>query len=79
MIFRSIDAIAKRAGGSIRDVVAITVYLSDPRLIDPLMPIRHEVWADGNFPSSATITVSGFPLVGMLLEISAVAVIGDKK
>lgn len=77
-IFRSIDAIAKRAGGSIRDVVSITVYLSDPRLIDPLMPIRKEVWPDGNFPASATVTVSGLPLVGMMLEVSAIAVIGDK-
>jgi 2-iminobutanoate/2-iminopropanoate deaminase len=42
VIFRAIDAVVKRAGGSIKDVVTITVYLTDPRLIDPLMPIRRE-------------------------------------
>ena len=68
----------KRAGGSIKDVVNITVYLVDPRLLDPLMPIRREVWPDGNFPASTTITVHSLPAVGMMLEISAVAVIGDK-
>ena len=78
VIFRAIDAVAKRAGGGIKDVVAITVYLTDPRLIDPLMPIRKEVWPDGNFPASTTITVHSLPAVGMMLEISAVAVIGDK-
>jgi len=78
VIFRAIDAVVKRAGGSIKDVVTITVYLTDPRLIDPLMPIRREFWPDGNFPASTTITVHSLPAVGMMLEISAVAVIGDK-
>jgi 2-iminobutanoate/2-iminopropanoate deaminase len=77
-IFRAIDAVVKRAGGSIKDVVTITVYLTDPRLIDPLMPIRREFWPDGNFPASTTITIHSLPAVGMMLEISAVAVVGDK-
>lgn len=78
VIFRAIDAVVKRAGGSIKDVVTITVYLVDPRLLDPLMPIRREFWPEGNFPASTTITVHSLPAVGMMLEISAVAVVGDK-
>jgi 2-iminobutanoate/2-iminopropanoate deaminase len=78
VIFRAIDAVVKRAGGSIKDVVNITVYLTDPRLLDPLMPIRREFWPEGNFPASTTITVHSLPAVGMMLEISAVAVLGDK-
>lgn len=77
-IFKSIDAIAKRAGGSIKDVVSITVYLTDPRLLEPLQPIRREFWPDGNFPASTTITVHSLPFVGLMLEVSAVAVIGSK-
>jgi 2-iminobutanoate/2-iminopropanoate deaminase len=78
VIFRNIDAVVKRGGGSIKDVVTITVYLTDPRLIDPLMPIRREFWPEGNFPASTTITVHSLPAVGMMLEISAIAVVGDK-
>jgi 2-iminobutanoate/2-iminopropanoate deaminase len=78
VIFRAIDGVVKRAGGGLKDVVAITVYLTDPRLIDPLMPIRREFFPDGNFPASTTITVHSLPAVGMMLEISAIAVIGDK-
>lgn len=78
VIFRNIDAVVKRAGGSLKDVVNITVYLTDPRLIDPLIPIRQEFFPDGNFPASTTITVHSLPAVGMMLEISATAVIGDK-
>ena len=78
VIFRAIDAVVKRAGGGLKDVVTITVYLTDPRLIDPLMPIRREFFPEGNFPASTTITVHSLPAVGMILEISAIAVIGDK-
>ncbi|MBX9777539.1 MAG: RidA family protein [Xanthobacteraceae bacterium] len=78
VIFRNIDAVVKRAGGSLKDVVTITVYLTDPRLIDPLIPIRKEFFSEGNFPASTTITVHSLPAVGMMLEISAIAVIGDK-
>jgi 2-iminobutanoate/2-iminopropanoate deaminase len=78
VIFRAIDAVVRRAGGSLKDVVTITVYLTDPRLIDPLMPIRREFFPDENFPASTTITVHSLPAVGMMLEISAVAVVGDK-
>jgi 2-iminobutanoate/2-iminopropanoate deaminase len=78
VIFRAIDAVVKRAGGSLKDVVTITVYLTDPRLIDPLMPIRAEFFPAGNFPASTTITVHSLPAVGMMLEISAIAVLGDK-
>lgn len=78
VIFRAIDAVARRAGGSIKDVVNVTVYLTDPRLLEPLQPIRREFWPDGNFPASTTITVHSLPLVGMMLEISAIAVIGDE-
>ena len=78
VIFRAIDAVGKTRGGGLKDVVTITVYLTDPRLIDPLMPIRREFFPDGNFPASTTITVHSLPAVGMILEISAIAVIGDK-
>lgn len=79
VIFRAIDAAARRAGGSIDDVVNVTVYLTDPRLLEPLQPIRREFWPQGNFPASTTITVHSLPFVGMMLEISAIAVIGDKR
>lgn len=78
VIFRAIEAAAKRAGGSMKDVVNITVYLTDPRLLEPLIPIRHEFWPEGNYPASTSITVHSLPFVGMMIEVSAVAVIGDK-
>lgn len=77
-IFQGLDQILKRAGGSLRDITTVTVYLTDPRLLPRLGPIRREFFADGNFPASTTITVHSLPEVGMMLEIQAVAVIGGK-
>lgn len=78
MIFRSMERTLKRAGGSLQNLTTITVYLTDPRYLEPLMPVRREFFPDGNFPASTTITVSNLPLPGLLLEIQGTAVIGDK-
>lgn len=78
MIFRSMERTLKRAGGSLQSLTTITVYLTDPRYLEPLLPVRKEFFPDGNFPASTTITVSNLPIPGLLLEIQGVAVIGDK-
>jgi 2-iminobutanoate/2-iminopropanoate deaminase len=75
---RKIDAAVKRAGGSLKNVVALTVYLTDPRQLDPLVPIYREFFPEGNFPAKTTITVPSLARMGLMLEITAVAVIGDR-
>ncbi|SFP77326.1 RidA family protein [Sphingomonas rubra] len=76
--FRAIDNVVKRAGGSMKDVVSVTIYLTDPRLLEPLLPVRREFFPDGNFPASTTVTVHSLAQVGMMVEISAIAVVRDK-
>jgi 2-iminobutanoate/2-iminopropanoate deaminase len=78
VIFRAMDRVLKRAGGNLQDLTTITVYLTDPRYLALLAPIRQEFFPDGNFPASTTITVSSLPEPGMLVEIQGTAVI-DKK
>jgi enamine deaminase RidA (YjgF/YER057c/UK114 family) len=76
--FRSLDATLKRAGGSLADMVTMTVFINDARNGDRFVEIRREVFAEGRYPASALITVSGFAQPGMLIEIQGVAVIGDR-
>jgi 2-iminobutanoate/2-iminopropanoate deaminase len=78
VILRKIDSALKRAGGGIKDVATMTVYLTDPRQLEPLVPIFREFFPDGNFPAKTTVTVSSLAVTGMMLEIAAVAVTGDK-
>jgi 2-iminobutanoate/2-iminopropanoate deaminase len=75
-IFGQLDATLKKAGGSLANMVTMTVFINDPRLGDKFVEMRGGFFPDGNFPASALITVSHFARPGMLIEIQGVGVIG---
>ena len=75
-IFALIDKTLQRAGGSLANLVTMTVFINDPRHGDRFVELRKGFFADGNFPASALITVAHFARPGMLIEIQGVAVIG---
>jgi enamine deaminase RidA (YjgF/YER057c/UK114 family) len=75
-IFSLLDKTLKRAGGSLANMVTMTVFIIDPRHGDRFVEMRAGFFPDGNFPASALITVSNFARPGMLIEIQGVAVIG---
>lgn len=74
-IFALMDRTLKRAGGSLANLVTMTVFISDPRYGDPFVRIRAEHFRDGRFPASALITVTAFARPGILIEIQGVAVV----
>jgi 2-iminobutanoate/2-iminopropanoate deaminase len=76
--FRAIDAVLKKAGGSLANMVTMTVFIGDGRYGERFVNVRKELFPDGNYPARALITVSGFAAPGMMLEIQGVAVIGDR-
>jgi enamine deaminase RidA (YjgF/YER057c/UK114 family) len=75
-IFALIDKTLRRTGGTLADMVTMTVFINDPRLGDRFVELRKEFFPGGNFPASALITVAHFARPGMLIEIQGVAVIG---
>ena len=75
-IFALLDATLRRAGGSLANMVTMTVFIIDPRNGDRFVEMRGGFFPDGNYPASALITVSNFARPGMLIEIQGVAVIG---
>jgi enamine deaminase RidA (YjgF/YER057c/UK114 family) len=77
-VFYQIDAIMKRAGGSLADIVSVTVFIKEPRYGDRFVEMRKEYFKDGNYPGSALITVSNFARPAIEIEIQAVGVIGDR-
>jgi len=76
--FHQLDLTLKRAGGSLADMVAMTVFINDPRNGDRLTELRREIFPAGRYPGSALITVSNFAAPGILIEIQGIAVIGDR-
>jgi 2-iminobutanoate/2-iminopropanoate deaminase len=75
-IFSLIDKTLRRTGGTLANLVTMTVFINDPRYGDRFVELRKAFFPDGNYPASALITVSHFARPGMLIEIQGVAVIG---
>jgi enamine deaminase RidA (YjgF/YER057c/UK114 family) len=76
-VFALLDRTLKRSGGSLKNLVTMTVFINDPRYGDQFIKLRHEMFPDGRFPASALITVSDFAQPGILIEIQGVAVIDN--
>jgi 2-iminobutanoate/2-iminopropanoate deaminase len=76
-VFAQIDTILKRAGGSLDNVVTMTVFIKEPRYGDRFVEMRKDYFKNGNYPGSALITVTNFARPGIEIEIQAVGVIGD--
>jgi len=75
--FALMDNTLKASGGSLQNLVTMTIFLKDPRYGDELLKVRHEMFPDGKYPSSTLITISGFAQPGILIEMQGVAVIPD--
>lgn len=71
--FENIDAALHAAGASLNDLVAMTVYLTDPRLMAQFLDLRQEILG-GNFSTSTMIAVDKLYEPEMLIEISGIAV-----
>jgi 2-iminobutanoate/2-iminopropanoate deaminase len=77
-IFESLDKTIKAVGGSgLKDLVTMTVFINDVRNGDRLTQIRKEIFKEC-FPGSALMTVTGFAVPGLMIEIQGIAVVGGK-
>jgi 2-iminobutanoate/2-iminopropanoate deaminase len=77
-VFSQIDQVLKRAGGSLGNVVQMTVFIKESRYGDRFVEMRKDFFQNGNYPGSALITVTNFARPGIEIEIQAVGVIGDR-
>lgn len=75
--FRNLAATLEQAGGTLSDLVTMTVFIIDARYGDRFIEIRKEFYPDAKYPASALITVAGFARPTMMIEIQAVAVLSD--
>jgi len=77
-VFSQVDQVLKRAGGSLANVVSMTVFIKESRYGDRFVEMRKEMFQNGNYPGSALITVTNFARPGIEIEIQAIGVIGDR-
>jgi 2-iminobutanoate/2-iminopropanoate deaminase len=74
-IFANIDKMLRGCGGTVENLVTMTVFINDPRYGDEFVQVRRQIFKDGRYPASALITVAGFRRPGIVIEIQGVAVI----
>ena len=71
--FRNIEKTLAEAGAKLSDMVTMTVFLIDARYTTRMTEIRREIFGS-DFAASAAITVAGFAVPEMMIEIQGIAV-----
>jgi len=77
-VFSQIDTVMKRAGGSLANIVQMTVFIKESRYGDRFVEMRKDTFQNGNYPGSALITVTNFARPGIEIEIQSIGVVGDR-
>jgi 2-iminobutanoate/2-iminopropanoate deaminase len=76
-IFKGFDAVLRKAGGTLADLVQMTVFVTDVRYGERLWQVRKEVFGD-DYPGSAMVTISALANPDAKIEIQGYAVIGSR-
>jgi enamine deaminase RidA (YjgF/YER057c/UK114 family) len=74
-VFANISAVVAGCGGSLDDIVKLTVFVTDLAFRPAVAKVRAELWPANDFPASTFLVVSSLALVDYLVEIEAVAMI----
>jgi enamine deaminase RidA (YjgF/YER057c/UK114 family) len=75
--FKDLARTLDQAGGTLADIVTMTVFIIDSRYGDRFVELRKTYFPTG-FPASALITAAGFARPEMMVEIQPIAVVGDR-
>jgi 2-iminobutanoate/2-iminopropanoate deaminase len=70
-----VKTVVEEAGGTMDDIVKVTVFIRDMRLYDEIHEVRRRYF-DEPYPASSMVEVSALIDPRLLIEIEAVAVIG---
>ena len=74
-VFARLGRTLEEAGGGLKDMVTMTVFITDARQGDRFTRLRCEIFGD-DFPASALITVRALARPELMVEVQGMAVIG---
>jgi len=75
-VLRNVQAIVEEAGGSISDIVKMTTFLTDMADYADFKAVRSE-FLKPPYPAATLVEVSALVRAEWLLEVEAIAVIGE--
>ena len=74
-VFRNLRAVVEACGGSLDDIVKITIFVTDPSYRPAVAAARLKYFKEGQWPASTYLVVAALALPQMFVEVEAVAVI----
>jgi enamine deaminase RidA (YjgF/YER057c/UK114 family) len=74
-VFRNVRTVVEGCGGTMDDIVKITVYVTDAAHRPAVAAARQRHFPDGRYPASTYLVVSGLAIPELLVEIEAVAMV----
>ena len=74
--FRNLERVLEAGGSSLRDVVKVTIFLTDMSNFARIVDLRGK-WFSEPYPADSIIQVSALALPELDIEIEAVAVVSD--
>lgn len=75
-VWQNLKAVLAHAGGSIEDIVKITVFTTDIAHRPAISAARDRVFPNGRYPASTFLVVQSLARPELLVEIEAIAVLG---
>lgn len=76
-IYRQFEALLAAAGGTLRDIVATTEFITTTENYRKTAEVRREVFGGPPYPAATGVIVAGLLREGALIEISAIAVLPE--
>lgn len=76
-VFKNIRAVCQAAGGTLNDIVKLTVYVTDLTKLPIVNEVMPHYFAKA-YPARTAIGISALPL-GALIEVEAVMVLAQKE
>ena len=74
-VWRNIGLVVEAAGGTVADVVKITIFLKDVRHAPAEISVRERLFEPGRFPVCTLVQVANLGLPDLLMEVDAIAVL----
>lgn len=73
-VFQNIKRAVEAAGGTLNDIVSMTVYTTDAKFSREVSAVRRQVFGS-NLPASTQVQVAALMRPELLIEISAIAIL----
>ena len=74
-VWRNIRLAVEASGGTLADIIKITVFLRDIRHAAAEISVRESLFTPGRFPICTLVQVANLGLPDLLMEVDAVAVL----